>query len=108
MPIIFIESQHPLHKQKEVLATWLKAIEKNPQPEGLFTNLVDTAISSDKNGLKVLSAFLINPGKYEEAAAYFRKFMTNFFDIEGYTYEFSNWSTIEEAMESIGQQAPER
>jgi len=108
MPIIFIENQYPLHKNKEVLAVWLKAIEKYPQPEGLFTTLVDTAVSSDKNGLKVLSAHLINHGKHEEASAYFRKFLTEFFDIEGYTYEFSNWSTIEEAMESIGQQTPER
>jgi hypothetical protein len=108
MPIMFIENQYPLHKNKEVLAAWLRAIERYPQPEGLFTTLVDTAVSSDKNGLKVLSAHLITPGKYEEASAYFIKFMTEFFDIEGYSYEFSNWSTIEEAMASIGQQAPER
>ena len=108
MPIIFIENQYPLYKNKEVLAAWLRAIEKYPQPEGLFTTLVDTAVSSNQNGLKVLSAYLISPGKYEEASAYFRKFITEFFDIEGYSYEFSNWSTIEEAMESIGQQPPAR
>jgi hypothetical protein len=108
MPIIFIENHYPLHKNKEALAAWLRAIEKYPQPEGLFTTLVDMAVSNDKNGLKVLSAHLINSGKYDEASAYLRKFMTEFFDIEGYSYEFSNWSTIEEAMESIGQQAPER
>ena len=108
MPIIFIENHYPLHKNKEVLAAWFGAIEKYPQPEGLFTTLVDTAVSSDKNGLKVLSAYLITPGKYEEASAYFEKFMTEFFDIEGYSYEFSNWSTIEEALTSIGQQPPER
>jgi hypothetical protein len=55
-----------------------------------------------------LSAYLINPGKYEEAAAYLQKFMTAFFDIEGYAYQFSNWSTIEEAMESIGEKAPKQ
>jgi len=108
MPIIFIESQYPAHKNKEVLAAWLRAIEKYPQPEGLFTTLVDTAVNSDKNGLKVLSAHLISPGKYEEASAYFRKFLTEFFDIEDFYYEFNNWSTIEEAMESIGQRPPER
>ncbi len=108
MPIIFIENQYPVHKNKEVLAAWLKAIEKYPQPEGLFTTLVDTAVNSDKNGLKVLSAYLINPGKYEEASTYFLKFMTEFFDIEGFSYEFSNWSTIEEAMESIEEKIPER
>jgi len=34
--------------------------------------------------------------------------MTEFFDIEEYAYEFSNWSTIEEAMASIGKKIPER
>ena len=108
MPIIFVESHYPLHKNNEVLTAWLGANEKYPKPEDSLTTLIDTAVSSDKNGLKVLSAYLINPGKYEEASAYLHKFMTEFFDIEGYSYEFSNWSTIEEAMESIGQQAPER
>ncbi len=108
MPIIFIESQYPVHKNKEVLAAWFKTVEQYPQPEGLFTTLVDTAVSSDKNGLKVLSAYLINPGKYDEASAYLRKYMTGFFDIEGFSYEFSNWSTIEEAMESIEEKMPER
>ena len=108
MPIIFVESQYPVHKNKEVLAAWLMANEKYPPPKDLFSTLVDTAVSSDKNGLKVLSAHLINPGKYEEASAYFHKFMADFFDIEGYSYEFSNWLTIGEAMKSIGQQAPER
>ena len=108
MPIIFVESQYPVHKNKEVLAAWLMANEKYPPPKDLFNTLVDTAVSSDKNGLKVLSAHLINPGKYEEASAYFRKFMTAFFDIEGFSYEFNNWSTIEEAMESIEEKMPER
>lgn len=108
MSIIFVESHYPAHKNKEVLKTWLGAIEKYPKPEGLFTTLVDTAVSSDKKGLKVLSAYLINPGKHEEAAAYFLKFVTMFHDIEGYAYEFNTWSTIEEAMGAIEVQMPER
>lgn len=108
MPIIFVKSYYPAHKNKEVLTAWFKAIEKHPRPEGLFTTLVDTAISSDKKGIKVLSAHLTAPGKYEEASAYHHKFETEFMDIEGYGYEFSTWSTIEEAMESIGQQMPNR
>ena len=49
MPIVVLESQYPLSKNEEVLAAWLGAIEKYPQPEDVFTTLVDTAISSDKN-----------------------------------------------------------
>ena len=42
-----------------------------------------------------IQAYQTNPGKYEEAAAYFSKFMTEFFDIEGYYYDFRTWMTIE-------------
>ena len=108
MPIIMIENQYPVKKNKEVLAAWLSGLEKYPRPEGLFEPLVETAVNSDLSGLRVRSAYLVNPGKYEEAAAYFGKFMTSFFDIEGYAYQISTWSTIEEAMESIGEKAPER
>ena len=108
MPIIMIENQYPVNQNKEVVAAWLSALEKYPRPEGLVTPLIETAVSSDLNGLIVLSAYQVMPGKYEEASAYFRKFMTAFFDIEGYTYQFSTWSTIEEAMESIGETPPER
>ena len=108
MPIIFIESQYSVNRSKEVVATWLSALEKYPRPEGLFTPLVETAVSSDKNGLKVLSAYQSIPGKYEETSAYLRKFIAEFYDIEGYSYEISTWATIEEAMESIGQTAPEK
>ena len=108
MPIIFVESHYPLNKNNEVLTAWLGANEKYPTPEDFLTTLIDTAVSSDKEGLKVLSAHLTKPGKYEEASAYLRKFMTEFYDIEGFVYEFKNWSTIEEAMQTIGADMPER
>jgi hypothetical protein len=53
--------------------------------------------------LKIFSAFLVKPGKYESALAYQVKLMTEFFDVEGFTYEFSTWSTIEESLAYIGQ-----
>jgi len=108
MPIIFVERQYPPHKNKEVIAAWFRALEKYPQPEGLFTILVDTAVNSDKKGLKVLSAYLPNAGKYEETSAYLMKMNAEFLDIEGYVYEFNNWATIEEAMQTIGADMPER
>ncbi|MGD8993090.1 MAG: hypothetical protein PVI00_16655 [Desulfobacterales bacterium] len=101
-------TQHPHYKNKEVVETWLKAIEKHPRPEDLFKPLIETAVRSSKDGLRVLSAYQTNPGKYEAAAAYFAHFMTEFFEIEGYSYDFSTWMTIEEAMGSIGQKPPER
>lgn len=108
MPIVFIESHYPPHKNNEVLEVWLGAIQKYPKQEDLYTTLVDTAVGSDMNGFKVLSAHLIKPGKYEEASLYFRKFMASFIKVKGFTYEFKNWSTIEEAMESIGEPMPDR
>ena len=108
MPIIVIDNQYPHHKYMEVIEAWLKALEKHPRPEGLVTPLVETMVRSRKSGLNVLSAYQTNAGKLEEALAYFAKFMTEFFNIEGYTYDLSTWATIEEALGSIGQKPPER
>lgn len=108
MPILMIENQYPVCKNNEVITAWFAALEKHPRPEGLVTPLIETAVSSDLDGLKVMSAYSFDPAKYAEVSAYFRKFMTSFFDIEGYAYKFSTWSTIEEAMASIDQEPPER
>ena len=75
MPIIMIENRYPVNKNQEVLAAWLGAMEKYPRPEDLFTSLMETAVTSRKKGLRVLSAYQTKPGKFEEAFAYFGKFM---------------------------------
>jgi len=108
MPIIVIDTHYPASKNQDVLTAWLGALEKYPRPEGIFAPLVETAVSSNQDGIRVFSAYQTNPGKYEEARAYFSKFITSFFHIEDYYYEMPTWSTIEEAMESIGAKMPER
>lgn len=60
MPILCVESQYTPHKNKEILDVWPEAIIKYPKPESLFTTLKDTAFGTDKTGLKVFSAYLIN------------------------------------------------
>jgi len=106
MPILFHERRYPLHKNKEVMAAWLRAMEKYPPPEGAFTTLVDNAVNSDKHGIKVFSAYLFTPDKHGITFDYWVRFMTEYFDIEGFSYEFSTWTTIEEAMNIIGHDMP--
>ncbi|MBR9979942.1 MAG: hypothetical protein KFF50_02840 [Desulfatitalea sp.] len=108
MGILFHERRYPAHKNKEVVAAWFKAIEKYPQPEGLFTTLIDNAARPTKQGFKIISAHLIAPGKYEEAVDYFARFMTEFYDVEGFVFEFEMWSTIEEALSIISQDDPKK
>lgn len=107
MPIICIENLYPPSKSNEVIEAWKTSLQKYPQPEGLCKTLVFGAISPDKNGLNTRSMYLTNPGRYEEAVAYFAKFMTSFFKIEGFTYQLSTWSTIEEAMAAVETPMPE-
>ena len=108
MTVLAVDIQYPLNKNTEVVAAWFRAIEKYPQPEGLFTTLLDNVVRVDKKGVKVLAAYLIKPGKYDGAYSYWVNFMKEYWDIEGFSYEFSTWLTIEEAMGVIDQQAPGR
>jgi hypothetical protein len=59
MGILFHDRQYPAHKNKEVVAAWFRALEKYPQPEGLFTTLIDNAARPTKQGIKIFSAHLI-------------------------------------------------
>jgi hypothetical protein len=106
MGILFHERQYPAHKNKEVVAAWFRALEKYPRPEGFFNTLIDNAAIPTKQGIKIFSAHLILPGKYEETVDYWGRFMTEFYDIEGFVFEFRVWSTIEEALSVIGQEGP--
>jgi hypothetical protein len=106
MPILFHERRYPLHKNKEVIAAWLRAMEKYPQPEGAFTTLVDNAVNSDLHGIKLFSAYLVTHEKHGVTLDYWVRFMTEYFDIKGFTYEFSTWSTVEEALKVIGHDLP--
>ena len=108
MGILVHESQYPSNKNKEVVAAWFRAVEKYPQPEGLFTTLIDTAVKPTKQGFKIFSAHLVPLGKYEKAVRYWGKFMTEFYDIEGYFFEFTHWATIEEALEIVDQESPKK
>jgi len=102
MAIIILEREFPSYKNDEVVAAWLRAMEKYPEPEGLYTTLIQSAMRGTKTGLKSLSAYLLKPGKFDEAVAYLIKFNSEFLKIEGYTYEFTDWSTLEESLASIG------
>ncbi len=108
MGILLHEKQYPANKNKEVVAAWFRAAEKFPQPEGLFTSLIDNAARPTKQGFKVFSAYLVSAGKYEDALRYWSKFMTEFYDIEGFLFEFTHWATIEEALKITDQEAPKR
>ena len=108
MPIIVIDAHYPASRTQEVLTAWLGALEKYTRPKELGKSLVDNAVSSGYDGIRVFSAFQTHPGKYEEAMAHFGKFMACFFHIEDYYYEMNTWMTIEEALETIGAKMPER
>jgi len=44
MSIIILERQYPTCKNNEIVAAWLRAMEKYPQPEDLYTTLIKSAM----------------------------------------------------------------
>ena len=82
MPIIVIDTHYPASRNQEVLEAWLGALGKYPRPKDIVKPLMENAVSSEYDGIRVFSALQTNPGKYEEAYAYIAKFMTSFFNIE--------------------------
>ena len=51
-----------------------------------------------KEGIKVMTIREPKKGKFEETMAYTTKFLNEFLDIEGYTYQIDVWHTFQEAL----------
>ena len=108
MPFIVVTSWYPTHKVSDVLKIFPEFLKKYP-PNVLaeFGEIsVNQAVTSTEKGLKSMSFFDIKEGKLEEALKVARSAVAMFQAVEGYEYSIEVWSTITEAFESIGMQAP--
>jgi hypothetical protein len=76
-----------IRKQMEISLCQIDAFTSELFKGGKIAAEPITANNNIQNSeYKVMSAYLFDPAKYAEVSAYFRKFMTSFFDIEGYAY----------------------
>ncbi len=107
MPYIFTTSQYPSHLATAVGERYLKALTKYPPDATLGDQIVPAAVTTNSEGIRVLGISEIKEGKLEEALTRAGNIAVMFHDIEGFELSVDVWSTLTEAMTSIGMSPPE-
>ncbi len=108
MPFLVITAWYPTHKASEVIKILFEVRKK--YPPSVLAELGDTsvnqAVTTTEKGLKTMSFYDVKEGKLEEALKTARSALAMFQPIEGYEYSIEVWSTLTEAFETLGMQAP--
>jgi len=108
MPFLVITSWYPTHKASEVIKIFPEILKKYPPSvlAELGETSVNQAVTTTEKGLKAMSFYDVKKGKLEEALMTAKSALAMAQSIEGYEYTIEVWSTITEAFETLGMQAP--
>ena len=106
MPYLFTTSLYPTDLRDEVVKAYFKMLKEMPFDRSLGKETVQVAVTTTPKGVETLSIMNVKEGKLTEAILWTYKRMTNFQDIKGYEYTIRVWTTIVEALDSIGESLP--
>lgn len=99
---IITTSVYPNEKTKEVGEMYLKCMTKYPDDKSISTPLIPAAVRGTPKGIKVINAYEVKKGKFEEAHAIAVNRLVMFRDIPGFRYSIKTFLSVEEAMTAIG------
>ena len=106
MVLIMVTAWYPPDKAIEVAKKYIEVMQKIPEDPSIEKPLVTAGVSSDKDGIKVITIGEVKKGKFEEAMNNTARRLVEYFGIEGYRYEVNTLLTLEEAMPLIGLAPP--
>ena len=106
MPYIVENMWYPTAKVDEVVERYFELLKKFPPDESLAKEVVPGAITVGQQGVEAMTILDVKEGKLEEALERCRNAMAMYIGIEGLEYSIQLYSTVQEALESVGKEAP--
>ena len=97
MPYLVTTMWYPTHANDDIVKRYIKITKNYPARDELYIQLCAPLMVS-KEGIKVMTIREPKKGKFEETMTYTTKFLNEFLDIEGYTYQIDVWHTFQEAL----------
>ncbi len=98
---LMVTSFYPADKVKDVTNIYVKMMTKYPDDTSVATPLVQCAVKTTLEGIRVIHISDVKKGKLEAALDYAIKRMTMFYEIPGYKWQIETSLNIEEAMKTI-------
>ena len=107
MPYIITTGWYPTDIEKEITEKYFEVVKQYPFDRSLGKDTIPVAITTNKNGVKILSVMEVKKGKLEDALTWSSKRMFLLQSIKGWEYKVKVWITIGEALELGGINSPE-
>ena len=102
MPYIVVQAWYPPDSVDDVVNAYMQAMEQVPADESIAKVVVEAAVTSSINGIETISISEVKPKKLEDALERTNQRMVMFHSVPDYRYESKVWSTVGEALASIG------
>jgi len=106
MPYIVVTGWYPTDIGEEIVNKYFEMLKQYPFDRSLGKETIPVAATTNKRGIKVLSVMDVKEGKLEDALTWIGSRMLLFQSIKGYEYKVRVWSTVVEALESLGMSLP--
>ena len=106
MPYIITTGWYPTDFEKEITEKYFEVVKQFPFDSSLGKDNIPVAITTNKNGVKILSVMEVKEGKLEDALTWSSKRMVLLQSIKGWEYKVRVWTTIGEALELSGISSP--
>ena len=106
MPYLFTTSSYPTDLRDKVVKAYFTMLKEMPFDRSLGKETIQVAVTTNPKGVKSLSIMNVKEGKLTDAILWTYKRMTFFQEIKGFEYKIRVWTSIVEALESIGESLP--
>ena len=109
MVYIIVTAWYPVHKAMEVGKKFLEVVKKYPPSKSPGKEIIPVAVSSGKDGLKVISVIEVADGDaqtFSDALTQTNREIVEYMSIEGFKYKIRVWGSIQRGMELLGLKAP--
>jgi len=107
VPYVFVTSYIPYNKAEEVAKVYIDSDKEfRSEVRGLSKDIISNAVKARKDHIEVVGVDEVEEGNLAKFLLLQQKYMTNYHNIEGYSYDIEVRFKITEALEMIGMKAP--
>lgn len=106
MPYIVATVTYPTDLAQKAVEIYFEMLKQFPFDRTLGKETIPVAVTTNSKGIKSVSVMEVKEEKLGEALTWVGKRLALFIDIKGVEYKNRVWSTIVEALETIGLKLP--
>ena len=110
MVYIIVKAWYPTHIGVEIGKKYLEVLKKYPPSKAPGKAIIPVAVSSNKNGIKVMSVTEVaddDAQTFADAYTWVSNSLVEYMNIEGFEYKIRVWGSLQASMEGIGLKLPE-